>query len=153
MRRTITTVAILASFAFFLAGCQTSQGGRTYTPGQAQTALEVYYGTVLKVSDVTIQAPQTGGGAVAGAVVGGVVGSTVGSGRGRRLATTAGALGGAAMGSAVESSAAQKAALEIEVEMDDGRILVVVQEKDDEFAVGDRVRLIKSPDGTHRIRQ
>lgn len=43
--------------------------------------------------------------------------------------------------------------IEIEVALDDGRIMVVVQEKDDEFNVGDRVRLIKSPDGTHRIRQ
>ena len=46
-----------------------------------------------------------------------------------------------------------KPGLEIELEMDDGRILVVVQEKDDEFAVGDRVRLIKAPDGTLRGRQ
>jgi len=153
MRKTIIAIAMLAGFALFVSGCQTSQGGKTYSPGQAQTALEVYYGTILKVSDVTIQAPQSGGGAAAGAVVGGVIGSTVGSGRGRRLATTAGALGGAAAGSAVEGSAAQKPGLEIEVEMDDGRILVVVQEKDDEFAVGDRIRLIKSPDGTHRIRQ
>ena len=153
MKKTAPTITILVVLAFFLLGCQASQGSKTYTPGQAQTALEVYYGTVLKVSKVTIQNPQTGAGAVGGAVVGGIVGSTIGSGRGRKLATTAGALGGAAAGNAVEGSAARKAALEIEVEMDDGRILVIVQEKDDEFAVGDRVRLIKSPDGTHRIRQ
>jgi hypothetical protein len=36
---------------------------------------------------------------------------------------------------------------------DDGRILVVVQEKDDDFAVGDRIRLVATPDGTYRIRQ
>jgi outer membrane lipoprotein SlyB len=28
-----------------------------------------------------------------------------------------------------------------------------VQEKDDEFIVGDRVRLISAPDGTFRVRQ
>jgi hypothetical protein len=28
-----------------------------------------------------------------------------------------------------------------------------VQEKDDEFAVGDRIRLVTTPDGTYRIRQ
>jgi outer membrane lipoprotein SlyB len=31
--------------------------------------------------------------------------------------------------------------------------MVVVQEKDDEFAVGDRIRVVESPDGTMRIRQ
>ena len=153
MRNSSSIFFFVLGFVVFVWGCQASQGSKTYTTGQAQTALEVYYGTVLKVSEVTIQAPQSGGGAAAGAVVGGVIGSTVGSGRGRRLATTAGALGGAAAGSAAEGSAARKPALEIEVEMDDGRILAVVQEKDDEFAVGDRVRLIKSPDGKHRIRQ
>ena len=70
-----------------------------------------------------------------------------------RLATTGGALAGSAAGSAAEGNMATRAALELEVEMDDGRILVVVQEKDDEFAVGDRVRLIKAQDGTLRVRQ
>jgi outer membrane lipoprotein SlyB len=143
---------------FFIASvtmsCQTtSQGSKTYTRGQAQTALTVYYGTVLRVAEVQIQAETTGVGAVAGGVVGGIVGSTIGSGRGRRLATTGGALGGAAAGSAAEKARATRSALEIEVELDDGRLMVIVQEKDDEFAVGDRVRLLQSPDGKMRIRQ
>ncbi len=146
-------VMVILGFALSLWGCQASQGSKTYTPGQAQTPLTVYYGTVLKVSEVTIQSQQTGAGAVGGAIVGGVIGSTVGSGRGRKLATTAGSLGGAAAGSAMEDAASKKPALEIEVEMDDGRVLLVVQEKDDEFAVGDRIRLVKSPDGVYRIRQ
>ncbi|WP_419662264.1 hypothetical protein Dvar_27180 [Desulfosarcina variabilis str. Montpellier] len=153
MKKRTNIIVIVLSIALSMWGCQASQGSKTYTPGQAQTPLSVYYGTVLKVSEVTIQSQQTGAGAVGGAIVGGVIGSTIGSGRGRKLATTAGALGGAAAGNAAEGAAAQKPALEIEVEMDDGRVLVVVQEKDDEFAVGDRVRLIKSPDGTYRIRQ
>lgn len=153
MRKVIIFLAMAASLGLTAWGCQTNQGSKTYSPGQAQTALTVYYGTVLRVADVQIQAQQTGAGAVGGAVVGGILGSTIGSGRGRRIATTAGALGGAAAGSAAEGARATKAALEIEVEMDDGRILVIVQEKDDEFAVGDRIRLIQSPDGTQRIRQ
>jgi outer membrane lipoprotein SlyB len=42
---------------------------------------------------------------------------------------------------------------EIVVELQDGRILVVVQEKDDDLAVGDRVRLVKAPAGAYRVRQ
>ena len=153
MRKSLTTIFLGLLIALLTWGCQTNQGSRTYTPGQAQQAMQVFYGTILKVSDVQIQGQQTGAGAVGGAVVGGILGSTIGSGRGRTLATTGGALAGAAAGSAAEGSMATRAALELEVEMDDGRILVVVQEKDDEFAVGDRVRLIKAQDGTLRVRQ
>lgn len=145
---------MVVSFLAVFMGCQpTSQGSKTYKAGQAQTAQSVYYGTVLNVADVQIQHEETGAGAVGGAVVGGIVGSTVGGGRGRKLATTAGALGGAAAGSAAEQARAMRPGVEIELEVDDGRILVVVQEKDDEYAVGDRVRLIQSPDGTMRVRQ
>ena len=150
----MTIFLITVSVLVVITGCQApSQGSKTYRPGQAQSAMEVYYGTVLKVADVQIQHEETGGGAVGGAIVGGIVGSTIGKGRGRSLATTAGAMAGAAAGSAAEQAKAMRPGLEIELEMDDGRILVVVQEKDDEFAVGDRVRLIKSPDGAMRVRQ
>ena len=154
MKKNLMFFTVATFLVFLVAGCQTtSQGSKTYTRGQAQKALTVYYGTVLKVSEVQIQGEQTGVGAVGGAVVGGIIGSTIGSGRGRRLATTAGALGGAAAGSAAEKARATRPALEIEIELDNGRLVVVVQEKDDEFAVGDRVRLVQSPDGTMRVRQ
>ena len=148
----VATIIALAIMA--LVGCQTtSQGGRTVTRDQAQRPMTVYSGTVLSVADVQIQGNQTGVGAVGGAVVGGIVGSTIGGGRGRTLAATGGALAGAAGGSALEQRRATRPGLEIEVELDDGRIMVIVQEKDDEFIVGDRVRLISAPDGTFRVRQ
>jgi outer membrane lipoprotein SlyB len=147
-------VVVVLLLTFVMAGCQSaSQGSKTYTRGQAQTAMQVYYGTVLAVADVTIAREESGAGGIGGAVVGGILGSTIGSGRGRKLATTGGALAGAAAGSAAEKSAGQKAGLEIEVELDDGRLMVIVQEKDDEFAVGDRVRIVQARDGTMRVRQ
>jgi outer membrane lipoprotein SlyB len=148
----VSATALAMVAILLIAGCQTSQGSKTYTRGQAQTPMQVYYGTVLQVSDVTIESKPTGIGTGAGGVVGGVVGSTIGSGTGRVLATTAGALAGAAAGAAAEKAAGTRAGLEIEVELDDGRILVVVQEKDDVYNVGDRVRLVQSG-GTMRVRQ
>jgi outer membrane lipoprotein SlyB len=154
MKSGLKLLILILSLTLIVVGCQTtSQGSKTYTRQQAQRALTVYSGTVLKVAEVQIQAETTGGGAVVGGVAGGVVGSTIGSGRGSRLAATAGALAGAAAGSAAEKAKATKPALEIEVELDDGRLMVIVQEKDDEFKVGDRVRLIESTDGTMRVRQ
>lgn len=146
---------LIVFFLFFaFVGCQSaSQGSKTYTRSQAQSPITVFSGTVLKVAEVQIQGKQTAAGAVVGGVAGGVLGSTIGSGRGRTLATLGGALAGSAAGSAAEKSAATKPSLELEVELDNGRILVIVQEKDDVFAVGDRVRILESRDGTMRVRQ
>jgi len=134
-------------------GCETSQGSKTYTRSQAQSALSVYYGTILRVADVRIQSETKGAvGGVAGGILGGVVGSTIGGGGGKKIATTVGALGGAAAGGKAGEKKT-KPGVELEVEFDDGRLMVIVQEKDDEYAVGDRIRVIRSPDSTFRVRQ
>lgn len=148
-------ISLLTVLVFaVIAGCQhAGTGSKTYSPGQAQKAMEVYYGTVLNVSEVQIKHAESGVGAVAGGVAGGVAGSTIGGGGGKKLATVGGALAGAAVGGAAERAAATRPGVEIELELDDGRILVIAQEKDDEYAVGDRVRLLKSSDGTMRVRQ
>jgi len=147
-------ISILVLAIMALVGCQTtSQGSRTVTRDQAQRPLSIYNGTILRVSEVQIQGRESGLGAVAGAVAGGVAGSTLGSGRGSTLAATGGALAGAAAGSAIEQRRATRPGLEIEVELDDGRIMAIVQERDDVFIVGDRVRLLAAPDGTFRVRQ
>jgi outer membrane lipoprotein SlyB len=134
-------------------GCASSRGGKVYSRDQARTAQSVYYATVIRVEEVTIEGREGGLGGVAGGVVGGFLGNTVGGGSGKGLATAAGAVGGMAAGAAAEKAATTKAGLEIEVERDDGRMMVVVQEKDDEFAAGDRVRLISGRDGSWRVRQ
>ena len=152
MRWQVNVLLVFA--AIVLLGCQApSQGSRTFTRDQAQRPLTVYFGTVLQVSEVQIQGQESGAGTIGGAIVGGIVGSTIGGGRGRTLATTGGALAGGAAGSAAERARATRPGLELEVELDDGRLMVIVQEKDDEFVVGDRIRLITAPDGTFRVRQ
>ncbi len=154
MKTTAPLLAGALTFISLVSGCETtSQGSKTYTRSQAQAPLQVFQCTVLRVEEVQIVAEETGGGATAGAVVGGIVGSTMGGGRGTRLATTAGAVGGAAVGSAAERARSTQAGLEIEVELDDGRLMVIVQAADDVYAVGDRIRIIQSGDGTMRVRQ
>lgn len=157
MTRYIRHLAILCSstlLLFIFVGCETSsQGSKTYTRAQAQQQMEVYTGTVLNVAKVTIEPEETGGGAAIGGIAGSVAGSTVGSGRGSKLATVAGSLAGAAVGSSVEQKTRTKAGLELEVELDNGRIMVVVQEEDDAFVIGDRVRVLVDSRGTTRVRQ
>ncbi len=144
---------LIAAIAVLATGCQTtSQGSRTYTRGEAQKPLQVTYGTVMSVAEVTIETEETGAGTLVGAVVGGIVGSTIGGGDGRKLATAGGVLVGSAAGSATEKGMGKKPALEIEVELENGEIMVVVQEKDDVFHPGDRVRVIETSYGRMRVR-
>ena len=150
----ILVIMCFCILGFTISGCQpVSQGGKTYTMNQAKSGVRSDHGTVLHISEVFIQHDEKGVGTVAGGILGGVVGSTIGGGRGRTLATAGGAAAGAALGSAGERASRTKDALEIEVELEDGRILVIVQEKDDVFSVGDNVRVIEARDGTLRVRQ
>ena len=143
----------LIGVLFALNGCSTSQSGKVYTRDQAQRSLSVYYGTIIELSEVTIEGTHSGAGTVIGGVAGGVAGSTIGHGRGSTLAAVAGALAGAAAGSAVEKQSGTKAALEFTIELDNGRLMAIVQEQDGYYRVGDRVRLLQSDDGTWRVRQ
>ena len=55
MKTGLRMLVVVLLLAFVMVGCDTtSQGSKTYTRGQAQTAMQVYYGTVLSVADVTI---------------------------------------------------------------------------------------------------
>jgi outer membrane lipoprotein SlyB len=135
-----------------LVGCA-SQSADVYSRSQAQRQLSVFYGTILVVDSVTIEGSQTGLGTVSGGVLGGIAGNTVGGGHGRALATAVGAIGGALIGTAVEEGSTRKNGVEITVELDSGEVIAIVQEADDIYAVGDRVRIIRGPGGVTRVRQ
>lgn len=155
----ITKNNILAIFALLtlvatLPACAPpSTSGQVYSREQARISHQVFFGTVLEVRAVTIEGTQSGVGAVAGGILGGIAGSGIGGGTGRRLATATGAIAGAAAGSAVEKGATTVQGVELTVELDNGEIIAVVQESDVPFYDGDRVRVLRSRDGTMRVRQ
>jgi outer membrane lipoprotein SlyB len=152
--RTLSLCTSLTLYSIFITGCETSsQGGKTYTRGQAQQQMQVFNGILLNVAAVTIEPEETGGGAAVGAASGGIMGSMLGSGRGSTLGALGGALAGAAVGSKAEQSIRTVAGHELEVELDDGRIMVIVQEADDVFLVGDRVRVVVDSKGGSCVRQ
>ena len=153
MRKHLWIVLIIALALPVVTGCASSRSGKVYSRDQARTAQQVYYGTVIRVEEVTIEGREGAVGGIAGGVIGGFLGNTIGGGSGKGLATAAGAVGGMVAGSAAEKAATTKAGLEIEVELDDGRMMVVVQEKDDQYAAGDRIRMIAGSGGTWRVRQ
>lgn len=150
MRKGWMIIAVLV-MPIFLAGCASSLSADAYSRDQARTAQTVQYGTVQNVRSVQIEGTKTPIGTAGGAIVGGILGSSIGGGTGRQLATVGGAIAGGAAGSAVEEGITRQPGYEIEVALDNGRILNVVQAADRPFSPGQRVRVVTAPDGTARV--
>ncbi|TDO06874.1 MULTISPECIES: glycine zipper 2TM domain-containing protein [Halomonas] len=140
---------VLAISLLTLAGCANTApySGNVYSGNQAKSAQTVSFGTITALRQVQIQADSRAGGLIGsggGAVIGGLLGNQIGGGSGRDLATVAGAIGGAVAGTKVEEASNRIPAWEIEIRKDNGQSVVVVQKADQNFQVGQRVRLIGS---------
>ena len=144
----LTTAMVMVA----LAGCaQPGLGGGNYTRGQVRGEQSVRLGTVESVRDVTIDARDTGTGTLAGAAIGGVAGSTVGGGyRANAAGAIAGAVVGGLIGNAVEKNGNDRRGVEVTVRLEGGKLIAITQEKDEDFRVGDRVRIL-SGQGTTRV--
>ena len=145
---------VLGTFAAtaMLVGCaQPGLGGGNYTRGQVRGEQTVRVGTVEAVRDVVIDARDTGTGTLAGAALGGVAGSTVGGGsRANAVGAIAGAVVGGLIGNAVEKNNNDRRGVEVTIRLEGGKLIAITQEKDEEFRVGDRVRVL-SGQGTTRV--
>ena len=149
MNRTFA-IALIAASSLLLAGCPAGLGGSDYSRDQARTVQEVQMGLVESVREVNIEGTKSPVGAGAGAVVGGVAGSTVGGGRGSVIAATVGAVLGGLGGAAAEEAVTRQKGVEITIKLDSGRMIAITQAADEEFRIGDRVRVL-SGGGTTRV--
>jgi outer membrane lipoprotein SlyB len=133
-----------------LAGCaMPGLGGGNYTRGQVRGEQTVRMGVVETVRDVVIDARDTGTGTLAGAALGGVAGSTVGGGHKANAAgAIAGAVVGGIIGSSMEKNANDRRGVEVTVRLEGGKLIAVTQEKDEEFRVGDKVRILSGQGAT-----
>ena len=75
---------------------------------------------------------------------------TVGGGSGQVAGAIGGAILGGLLGSNIERSANERPGLEVTVQLDSGQYISVVQEADEGFRPGDRVRVL-SGRGTTRV--
>ena len=135
-----------------ITGCaQPGLGSGNYTRGQVRGEQAVRFGSVESVRDVVIDARDTGTGTLAGAAIGGVAGSTVGGGsRANAVGAIAGAVVGGIIGNAVEKNSNDRKGVEVTVRLENGNVIAVTQEKDEDLRVGDRVRIL-SGQGTTRV--
>ena len=141
-------LVILASLT--LSGCASGLGSGDYERSQARTVQEVQMGVVVAVRNVKIEGTKTPIGTVAGAAVGGVAGSGIGGGNGQIVGAVLGAVLGGVAGSAVEEKVTSQTGLEITVKLDSGRTFAITQGADQQFRVGDRVRVLTGG-GTTRV--
>ncbi|MGB7971109.1 MAG: hypothetical protein WCF31_03970 [Candidatus Deferrimicrobiaceae bacterium] len=143
------TVAIVSVLA--LTGCAGSMSGNTYSRERAQKVQTVEYGKVLEVRQVQIEGTKSGVGALAGGALGGALGSGIGRGAGTTIAVVGGAIAGAAGGAVAEEAVTKQPGLEVTVRLDSGQTLSLVQGIDPPVQFGDRVKLMRNPDGSARV--
>lgn len=148
MRTTPLLAAILLSI--LLAACASSNSGSVYSRDEARRVQTVKTGTVESVRQVKLEGTKSPIGTIAGGAVGGVAGGSIGNGRGSVIGAVIGAVVGGIAGAAAEEGLTRKDALEITVKLDTGGLVAIVQEADDPFKAGDKVRLVES-DGTTRV--
>lgn len=137
--------------AVLVAGCAPPSGGSVYSRTEVRQTWNVAYGKVVAIGEATIEGQRTAVGRVGGGLVGYEVGRSVGGGSGSRIAGAAGAVAGAVAGEAIEEQATRQRGLEITVDLDGGRTIMVVQAADQAFAVGERVRVYTRADGAARV--
>ena len=129
--------------ALLLAACAHPMTGSDYFAYEAGREQSVRYGVVESVRDITIAARETGVGAASGTVIGSIAGSHAGHGHHGSLGGfIAGAILGGIIGQAVERSANERPGLELTVMLDSGRMIAVVQDAEERFRAGDRVRVL-----------
>jgi len=144
----MTRLFAVSLIALLLGACASSNSGSVYSRDDARKVQTVRTGIVESVRQVKLEGTKTPIGTVAGGAVGGIAGSSVGSGRGGAIAAVIGALVGGLVGSAAEEGFSRKDGLEITVKLDGGSLVSVVQEADEVFNAGDKVRLLESGGAT-----
>ncbi|MEZ0238522.1 MAG: glycine zipper 2TM domain-containing protein [Methylophilaceae bacterium] len=136
-------IFIVLCLGALLAACASSNSGDTYSRSQTRQVQTVKMGVVESVRLVKIEGTGSPVGTGAGAVVGGIAGNSMGGGRGRAITTVIGAVAGGLAGAAAEEGITRKEGVEVTVQLDKGPMIAIVQEADEEFYPGDRVRVLE----------
>ncbi|HXN14776.1 MAG TPA: glycine zipper 2TM domain-containing protein [Usitatibacter sp.] len=146
----LKVVTAAALCALLSGGCAYHAGSADYRGYEVRGEQSVRFGIVESVRDVRIDPHETGVGTATGAVLGGLAGSQVGGGTGQIAGAIGGAVLGGVLGQHVEKSANERHGIELTVLLDSGKYVAVVQEADEAFRAGDRVRIL-SGRGTTRV--
>ena len=146
----LSKLLLIATLSVLVAACASSNSGSVYKRDDARKVQTVKTGVVESVRAVKLEGTKTPIGTVAGGAIGGIAGGSVGHGRGSAVVAVIGAVAGAIAGSVIEEGVTRKDALEITVKLDGGGLVAIVQEADEEFHPGEKVRIVENSD-TSRV--
>ncbi len=146
----VPKLMLIAFISVFLVACASSNSGSVYKRDDARKVQTVKTGVVESVRTVKLEGTKSPIGTVAGGAIGGIAGSSIGGGRGSAIAAVLGAVVGGLAGSAAEEGITRKDGLEITVKLDGGAMIAIVQEADEAFQPGDKVRIVENSD-TSRV--
>jgi len=141
----------VVALSLLVVACVSSNSGSVYKREDARKTQTVRTGVVESVRTVTLEGTKSPVGTIAGGAVGGIAGSTIGSGGTTgAIGAVVGAVAGGIAGSAIEEGITRKDALEITVKLDGGSLIAIVQEADEDFHPGEKVRIVENSD-TSRV--
>ncbi len=139
-----TRLLVVSLLAALLAACASSNSGSVYSRDEARKVQTVKTGVIESVRQVKLEGTKSPVGTIAGGAVGGIAGSSVGGGRGSAIAAVIGAVAGGLAGSALEEGVTRKDGVELTVKLDGGGLIAIVQEADEAFTAGEKVRILES---------
>ena len=156
----LTTLVVIS--ALLVTGCASGGGfgaksysGAVYKGAQAQRSQQVSTATIVGIRQITIQDDPQVAGATVGAGMGALAVLGLAGTGGNPYGLAAGAIAAGVLGGAatdyVSKKMLEQPGFEFTVRLTDGRIMTVVQTNIDMMAVGDKVYLTQSADGTLRV--
>ena len=133
----VTFAALIAST---VAGCaHRSMSSHTFPTSGAQTVWNVEYGEVVDVRPVAVEGEIS----LMGILLGSTIGSAIGAGvSDSGNAHAVGAIAGAVAGAAIEQASTGTNAQQITVDLESGGTVAIVQDDEEQFESGERVRVM-----------
>lgn len=142
--------ALLGVCSLLGSGCTPRLGGSDYGISAVGEFSETYIGTIASKSVVRIAGRDTGQdntpglGAGLGAVGGALAGSQIGYGKGQIAGAVVGGLAAGVAGHYIEKSLTDQDGFSYTVNLDNGRMVTIVQGAEPNLSVGQRVKVVKS---------
>ena len=141
----ITRLLAIGLLSGLIAACASSNSGSVYSRDEARKVQTVKTGVVESVRQVKLEGTKSPVGTIAGGAVGGIAGSSIGGdGKSGAVGAVIGAVVGGIAGAMAEEGITRKDGLEITVKLDGGGLIAIVQEADEVFKAGEKVRILES---------
>ena len=152
MKKIFSMMVLVAVVA--LSACAPHYESNVVSADSAGRIKRTEAGTVISVRPVTIKGDPKDNmvGTLGGAALGGIGGSGIGGGKGQAVGAIGGALLGGLAGNKIQDQIETSEGFEYVIKLEgSGSMVTVVQGQDIKYAVGQKVFLIKDPEGRSRI--